>query len=509
MLSSTFSQPEITELSISAWFYRNRTLAGFDNPARSLYVSIRELVENSLDACEAVGILPEINVKLSAINQKDQINLATSGSGIFRLVVQDNGSGIRRKDVPKLIGKMLTGTKFTHKQSRGTFGLGGSLALLYGQVTTQKPIEIVTGITGEDVFHSMKMQLDVEKNETDIISEIDLPKTPINHGTTISFCLQGDWLRSKRRILDYFSKTSLIVPYSSIWFQTPDKDLLEFERVIETLPPSPKEVKPHPHGTDIEMLKYMIRNSRSGNLKSFLINSFQRIGQSTSDAFLLYAGLNSETQPKDLSNEDLLELINALSTFDGFMIPTSRALSPAGQKAFRAGIQRLEPEFIATSIRSPSVYQGHPFVIEIGAAYGGNLANGVNLYRFANRIPLLYDEGSDVSSRVIKELNMKAYGFGMEDPLSLFVHLCSTKVPFKTVGKEYIADVDEIRREIELGMKDCLRRLSEQVKRRHRIHSSIKRENRLRSYYQFISEILEESASKKVNLSELFPEEVE
>ncbi|MFW9909571.1 MAG: hypothetical protein ACFFEF_13450, partial [Candidatus Thorarchaeota archaeon] len=95
MLSSTLSQPEITELSISAWFYRNRTLAGFDNPARSLYVSIRELVENSLDACEAVGILPEINVKLSAINQKDQINLATSGSGIFRLVVQDNGSGIR------------------------------------------------------------------------------------------------------------------------------------------------------------------------------------------------------------------------------------------------------------------------------------------------------------------------------------------------------------------------------------------------------------------------------
>jgi DNA topoisomerase-6 subunit B len=484
-------------------------LAGFDNPSRSLYVSIRELVENSLDACEGAEVLPEIYVKLVKQDSSNERIGIASGPEVFLLSVQDNGSGIHRENIPKLIGKMLTGTKFTHKQSRGTFGLGGSLALLYGQVTTQKPIEIVSGLRGDSFYNTISMRLDIDKNEPEIVKETRIPKHQQDSGTTVTFHLQADWIRSKRRILDYFSQTSMIVPYSSIWFQTPEGQILEYDRVIDCLPILAREVKPHPQGIDVELLKSMASATRTTTLSSFLTKSFQRIGNSTAKAFLSFAQLNSDLNPRTLSNEALLQMMQALSDYSKFSAPTAKALSPAKEEVIRAGIMRLSPEFIVTTARSPSVYQGHPFIIEAAVAYGGELQNGTSLYRFANRIPLLYDEGSDVSNRVIRNLNLKSYGFRPDDPLAFIVHLCSTRVPYKTVGKEYIADVDAVRREISLGLKDCLRRLSEQVRRRNRVHKKTRRESRLRGYYQFIANTLSEITQREIDLNDLFPLEVE
>ncbi|MHA1907941.1 MAG: DNA topoisomerase VI subunit B [Candidatus Thorarchaeota archaeon] len=504
MLTPRYTKPDVTELSVSAWFYRNRTLAGFDNPARSLYVSIRELVENSLDACEGAGILPEVNVRLVQEESTNERTGIASGPEVFLLSVQDNGSGIHRENITKLIGKMLTGTKFTHKQSRGTFGLGGSLALLYGQVTTQRPIEIVSGLQGDDHYSSISMRLDIDKNEPEIVKEGRIPKHLNDSGTTVTFHLLADWNRSKRRILDYFAQTSMIVPYSSIWFQDPDGRIVEHERVIDSLPVPAREVKPHPQGIDVELLKTMASTTRTSTLATFLTKSFQRIGTSTAKSFLSFAEIDSDQNPRELGNEALLAMMKALSEYNKFSAPTAKALSPAEEHVIQAGIMRLEPDFIATTKRSPSVYQGHPFIIEAAVAYGGQLRNGTNLYRFANRIPLLYDEGSDVSNRVIRDLKIKSYGFRPDDPLTFMVHICSTRVPYKTVGKEYIADVDAVRREISLGLKDCLRRLSEQVRRRNRVQKKTKRESRLRGYYKFIADTLGEVTQKEVSLTNLF-----
>ncbi len=506
MLTPRYVKPEVTELSVSAWFYRNRTLAGFDNPARSLYVTIRELVENSLDACESAAILPDINVKLVQVEKSNEGTGISSGPEVFLLSVQDNGTGINRENIPRLIGKMLTGTKFTHKQSRGTFGLGGSLALLYGQVTTQRPIEIVTGLRGENHYNFITMRLDIDQNEPNIVSQEQIPKHLNDSGTTVTFYLQADWIRSKRRILEYFANTSMIVPYSSIWFRTPEGGIIKYDRLIETLPVAAQEVKPHPQGIDVEFLKSMASNTRTSTLIKFLKKAFQRIGTATAMNFMEYAGLDPNLNPTELTNDTLVKMMQALANYDKFSAPTAKALSPAGEENIRAGVMRLNPEFISTTKRTPSVYAGHPFIIEAAIAYGGALQSGVNLYRFANRIPLLYDEGSDVSTRVIRNLNLKSYGFKQDDPLAFLVHICSTRIPYKTVGKEYIADVDAVRREIELGLKDCLRKLSEQVRRRNRVQKKTKRENRLKSYYNFISDTLTEATQKQVSLNCLFPE---
>jgi DNA topoisomerase-6 subunit B len=508
----TFRQanPEITELSVSAWFYRNRTIAGFDNPARSLYVSIRELVENSLDACESAGVLPEIWVSLEREGiGEDYSTLIGSGPEIFKLTIRDNGSGMPRENVPQLIGKMLTGTKFTLKQSRGTFGLGGSLALLYGQVTTQKPIEIITGQVGSNERHRLLMRLDVENNTPVIMDDDKEHKNLAEHGTTISYYLEGDWIRSKRKVVEYFTQTSVIVPYSSMRFDDPDSGVLRLSRLTENLPRTPREMKPHPRGVDVEMLKSMISQTQTKTFSSFMTRSFQRVGATTSRNLILHAGVEAKRNPKEMTDEDLVSIMRSLSAYEKFQPPSAESLSPAGMELLETGIQRLNPEIAVVRQRSPSVYEGHPFIIEVGVAYGGDLKGGVLLYRFANRIPLLYDERSGVSSRVIRDLNLKNYGLKVDDPLAFFVHLCSTKVPYKTVGKEYIADVDVVRREIELGLKDCLRQIGEKVRKKQRVSKLRRRQSRLREYYQFMTDVLTEATGLDVDTKHLFPEEVE
>lgn len=504
MLTPKSYNQDIVELSVSAWFYRNKAIAGFDNPARSLYVAIRELVENSLDACEDARILPEVTVLLRRKEESSGLDLLSQGPEIFELTVKDNGTGIPHKKIPRLLGKMLTGTKFTQKQSRGTFGLGGSLALLYGQVTTQEPIEIMTGQRGRDTGNRILMRLDIERNEPIIIEDEVIAKSSNEHGTLVSFHLQGDWIRSKRRILDYFSQTAIIVPNASLLFETPDNEIMKFDRLIDTIQKPSKESKPHPKGIDVEMLKSIITTTKKKNLKSFMMSTFQRVGEKKAEEFLNFAGLSQDRPPNSLQQEELVRMMNAMESFDGFLPPSASSLSPAGTDVLMAGTQRLHPEFTAFRQRPPSVHEGHPFIIETGVAYGGDLGAGINMIRFANRIPLLYDERSDVAYRVVRDLNLKNYGLKPEDPLTFIVHICSTKIPYKTVGKEYIGDIDAVRKEIDLGFKDCLRELSERVRKRHRVQREQKRENRLISYYRFISETLEKATGNRLTLDNLF-----
>ncbi|MFW9964190.1 MAG: DNA topoisomerase VI subunit B [Candidatus Sifarchaeia archaeon] len=505
MLTSNRYDQEITELSVSAWFYRNRTIAGFDNPARSLYVSIRELVENSLDACEEERVLPEVSVFLKREEEpNDDLDVLNVGPEIFELVVKDNGKGMKKEAIPVLIGKMLTGTKFTLRQNRGTFGLGGSLALLYGQVTTQEPIEVVTGREGDDHGCRIVMRLDIETNQPEILHEERISKSPHEKGTMVSYKLQGDWIRSKRRIIDYFTKTAIIVPYASLLFETPDSQILTYERLIDKLPVAPREMKPHPCGIDVELLKKMINVTKARTMKAFMKNSFQRVGNSIAEEFLVYSGIGLDRNPSELGQDELVTLMNKLASFEKFLPPSSKSLSPAGIDVLNAGLQRLAPDFSVFKQRSPNVYEGHPFIIETGVAFGGSLDSHLNVYRFANRIPLLYDERSDVTYRVVRNLNLKNYGLRQEDPLAFVMHICSTKVPYKTVGKEYIADVDIIRKEIELGFKDCLREIGEKVRKRDRVQKQRKRENRLSEYYIFLAATLSSALKREISSSSLF-----
>ncbi|MEM3545529.1 MAG: DNA topoisomerase VI subunit B [Candidatus Bathyarchaeia archaeon] len=457
---------EFQEISPADFFYRNRDIAGFTNPARALYSTIRELVENSLDACESVGVLPSIYVRLTHISGP------LDGAAVFKIKVLDNGSGVPEHNIPLAFGKVLYGSKYKLKQTRGAFGLGGKMAILYGQITTNKSVRIVSSTGGAHIYEYV-LNIDIRKNEPKILSRKNYENANHWRGLLIEFYTEGDYYRSSSRIVDYFKQTAMVNPYAEIVFADPRGYLYIFERGVDEMPPAPKETLPHPYGVDVEALKRIIADTKSKSLVEFMTQHFHRVGKATAYKFLNEAGLNPEMNPKKLSQDDIVKLVNHMRNFKGFLPPDASCLSPLGERLLKAGIvKELKPEFVAVTQRKPSSYSGYPFIVEVGIAYGGSILKpGITLYRFSNKIPLLYDEASDVSWKVVNEMiDWSRYKVDVTmDPVAVIVHICSTKIPYKTVGKEFIADRPEIEHEILSGVRIVARQLMLHLSRKKRV----------------------------------------
>jgi len=452
-------------LSPAEFFYRNKEIAGFSNPARALYQTVRELVENALDATDTYGILPIIKVSIDA---------DTSGgrSDVYVVSVEDNGIGIPPHQVPQAFAQLLYSSKYVLRQTRGMFGLGAKMAVLYGQVTTGRPVEVISSPTGSTRIYSFKLMIDIKNNRPIILYKASYRKSNDWHGTVVKVAIEGDWGRSKPKIYEYLKRTAIIAPYATIVFKDPDGNIIYFKRSTTLMPKPPKEVKPHPHGIDIEMLKMMISVTTCNTLKEFLIKEFQSIGEVTSKAIIESAGLSPDVNPKLLTVNEVENLVRVLKEFKDIRPPKADHLSYLGEEIIKSGLESiLKPEFVTAKTRKPSVYEGHAFIVEVGLAYGGKipLSEEPILLRFANKIPLLYDEKSDVAWKVLSQnIDWSHYEISFPAPLVTLVHICSTKIPYKGVGKESIADVPEIEREIENGIREVARELRSYIIKKRR-----------------------------------------
>lgn len=477
-------QTVFKEISPSEFFYRNRDLAGFSNPSRALYSATRELVENALDACEAAYILPDIFVRITSAD----LDGALTDPKPYVLKVQDNGPGVEPKYVPDAFARVFYGSKFQLKQSRGMFGMGATMAILYGQVTTNKPVLVTTSVDGEKAYVFWLM-VNIHDNTPLVLNKSVKPALG-KTGVSVQLTLEGDYTRAGLKIQEYFKQTALVTPYANILFIDPYGRLFFYERVREKMPRPAKETLPHPLGIDLEALRRLIKESKGSTLKKFLSKNFHRVGNRIAEDFLRYAGLDPNTKPQDLSNDEIIRLGSALHSYDKFLPPDSRCLSPLGEELLAAGIQKeLRPEFVAVVQRPPSAYSGFPFIVEVGLAYGGkNIDSGLKLLRFANRIPLLYDEANDVSWKVVnEEIDWKRYKIPQDAPLTIITHVCSTKVPYKTVGKEYLADRPELERELKNGLKEVLRRLGAYLSRKSTLAFVKKKMNIYERYLPLIA----------------------
>jgi len=449
-------QVTFAEISPSEFFYRNRDLAGFSNPSRALYSATRELVENSLDACEQVSVLPDIFV---SIIPKEIIN-EESDPRAYTLKIQDNGPGVDPDFIPYAFGRVFYGSKFKLIQARGMFGMGGTMSILYGQITTNRPVTIVSA-TGDGTAYKFEMMLDIRQNAPIILKKEKIPAEGIS-GTSIEITLQGDYFRAASKIQEYFRQTAIVTPYANIVFIDAFGRHFFYERVTKSMPVPPRVTRPHPHGIDVEALRRLLEDNSETTLGKFMFKTFHRVGENTSRKFLEYAGLKDTINPKSLTNLQIVSLVDALHRYNDFLKPDASCLSPIGKEILEAGIKKeIQPEYMVTSIRPPSAYSGFPFIVEVCVAYGGKfLPSGLSLLRFANRIPLLYDEGSDVSWKIIQQdIDWKYYNIRPETPIGIITHVCSTKVPYKTVGKEYLADRPELERELKNAIRDALRQL--------------------------------------------------
>jgi DNA topoisomerase-6 subunit B len=560
------------EISPADFFYRNRDIAGFTNPSRAIFVSIRELVENSLDSADQMSVPPEVYVRLT---EEDGTTATTdSGNGVYKLTIMDNGSGISARHIPSAFGQVLFGSNYKLKQARGTFGLGGTMAILYGQITTHKPV-IIKSSTGGTKVYEFKLMIDIQRNRPLILDRKTRRNKENWRGTIVEYSLEGDYYRAMSKILEYLKQTALVTPYADIKFVDPKGRLYMFNRATKQMPPPPTETLAHPYGVDVETLQRLIRVTETRNLLDFMRKHFHRVGQGTSLSFLEFAGfirtpdpkrLKAETvarlvqtnnkskkfrkyfgriseeklkaalkktkkpnmlaylsavypkvdkavilrllaaaglvrtkNPKKLKPPEIVKLVRMMKQYTDFLPPDASCLSPLGEDLLRAGIlKELKPEFIAVSQRKPATYAGHPFIVETAIAYGGDIPkkDDMVVYRFANKIPLLYDEASDVSVRVIRGINWRRYKVAPGMPIAILVHLCSTKVPYKTVGKEFIADRPEVKSEVLNGIREVARRLQTFLAKREHVAKEKKRLSVFSKYLPKIARFSTDLAGK-------------
>ena len=481
-------------ISPADFFYRNRDIAGFSNPTRAIYSSIRELVENSLDACEAYGIPPDIYIRISPSEQESEN--ATN----YHLRVEDNGSGVPPEYIPSAFGQVLFGSKYSIRQMRGTFGLGGKMAILYGQITTHESAEVISS-TGTAKVYSFKIMIDIQRNRPNVLSRTVEDNPDHWRGTVVEFSLEGDYQRAMPKILEYLKETAIVSPYANITFVDPKGRLYKFDRVTQKMPTPPTETLPHPHGVDVETLRRLVQLTETRSLLSFMNTHFHRVGATTAKKFLDYSGIDQDTSPKKLTPKLTVRLVQDMKSYTEFLPPDAGCLSPVGVDLLVTGIKKeLNPEFVAADQRKPSAYSGFPFIVECAIAYGGDIPRTGNiiLHRFANRIPLLYDEAADVSWKVIHNLiNWRNYKVTSDMPIAILTHVCSTKIPYKTVGKEYIADRPEIEREILNCIRGLARNLTKHLSRIERHERDKMRQDLFKRYLPKIARFSTELANKE------------
>ncbi len=543
------------EISVSEFFAKNRHLLGFDNPRKALLTSVKEAVDNALDACEEAGILADLVIRIESLEPER----TTAKSSKYRLTVGDNGPGIVRKQVENIFGKLLYGSKFHRlKMSRGQQGIGISAAGMYGLMTTGKPMVIHTKPSKRRPAHHIELAMDTAKNKPEVSVDIetdDFPKTSTGTGTQVAIELEAKYVRGKASVEAYLEQTAIANPHAQIVFYPPRKELtaefaesaeggagsgrdkkliddpaearskpqsnspsassansavkplrtiedggrIVFPRTVDELPEEPKEIKPHPYGVELGTFLTKLKQTKETQLAGFLKNEFCRVPPAivkevTSAASTKSSTITSQTYVSRIDHAAGERIYKALQNAK-LRAPPTDCLSPIGVRQMLAGLLKgVKAEFYAASTRNPAVYRGNPFQIEAAIAFGGDLPGDepARVIRFANRVPLLYQQSSCSAFKSVLDAGWRNYGISQPrggapvGPLVIMIHMASVWVPFTSESKEAIADYDEIRKEMRLALQECGRKLGTYLRKRQKM----RREGQRRDVFErYIGEI--------------------
>ena len=541
------------EISISEFFTKNRHLLGFDNPSKALLTTIKEAVDNSLDACEEAGILPEISIEVRDLGFEDTGEL-TKGEGRFVVAVEDNGPGIVKAQAPKIFGKLLYGSKFHRlKQSRGQQGIGISAAAMYGQLTTGQPIRVVSRTGKGKPTHSFDIQIDTRKNSPVVTRDETLDDWHQEHGTRVELEIVANWQSGQKFVNRYVEHTALANPHCTVHYVRPKQNRLSFPRATSELPKEALEIRPHPHGVELGALMTMAGDSKSHDVKGFLQTSFSRVSAQVAGEILRNSGIRERMRPREIAGDrDVAAKLHAGIQKTRIMAPPVNCLSPIGDALMRQGlvsflsvIETEGPEgedgqldldqatkskargkgkakaapapepteveaeegvekikghdyFIATVTRPPRVYRGNPFQVEVGLAFGGSWPadKQVELFRFANRVPLLFQRGACGITEAVVKTDWRNYllsqpkGSLPVGPMALLVHIASVWVPFTSESKEAVAHYPEIIREIQLAAQECGRKLAAHIRKRQHADYQAQRRSIFELYIHEVAEAI-------------------
>nr|GMD16404.1 DNA topoisomerase 6 subunit B isoform X1 [Ipomoea batatas] len=562
----------LKQKSPAEFFADNKNIAGFDNPGKCLYTTVRELVENALDSAESISELPVVEIIIEEIGrmkfnsliglaerervdealyddfetakarekrlakearlQEIQAKNAASGKKVkepttakanksreasyYRVTCKDNGRGMPHDDIPNMLGRVLSGTKYGLKQTRGKFGLGAKMALIWSKMSTGLPIEIMSSMKGQSYTSFCRLDIDIHRNIPHIHVHEKRQNKEKWHGADIQIVIEGNWTSYRSKILHYMRQMAVITPYAQFLFkfisETPDKNVtIRFTRRTDIMPPVPLETKYHPSAVDILLIKRLIAETSKQTLLQFLQHEFVSIGKSHAERLIGELGpdFSPKMLVKSLTSQQIVR-IHQLFRQAKFDDPSGDILSPAGEYNLRLGIiKELHPDMLATYSGSAQVFEGHPFIVEAGVSLGGkDVKQGLNIFRFANRIPLLFEQGADVVTRTaMKRINWNSYKINQaQDKIGIFVSIVSTKIPFKGTGKEYIGDdISEIASAVKTAIRQCCSQLKSKIVKRIQAREQQERKRNLSRYipnasnaiFDVLKDMANQHASKK------------
>ncbi len=477
------------EISVSEFFAKNRHLLGFDNPAKALLTTVKELADNSLDACDEARIPAEIEIQIDELAEDR-----------FRVTCVDNGPGIPPKNVPLVFGKLLFGSKFHRlKQSRGQQGIGVSAAGMYGLLTTGHPLRVQSRTGAKKPAHRFEIAIDTQKNEPKVQKQEEVDWDRPN-GTSVCIELEATYRKGQHSVENYLRQISLANPHATLHYVGPDAARTTYARVTEELPPETAEILPHPHGVELGVLMQMLRESKARTVSSFLSSEFSRVSTRLAQELCAAAKLGAGKKPASVDRAHAEALHRTIATAK-IMAPPTDCIAPIGEELLAKALGSIHPSDMITAVtRRPAVYRGNPFLIEVALSYGGAASGDetIELYRYANRVPLQYQQGACAITREVQSVDWKRYGLQHPKgalpvgPLVLLVHVASVWVPFTSESKEAIASYPEIMAEIRLALMDCGRRLGMHINRKKRESDEAKKRGYIEKYIPHLVAALQE-----------------
>ena len=497
------------QIAISEFFEKNKHFLGFDSLQRSIITAVKEAVDNSLDACEEARILPTLKVKISKIDSKKDI---------LELQTEDNGPGIPQKSIEKVFGQLLFGSRFhAIRQSRGQQGIGITGVVMYSQLTTGKPTHVLSKIASEDTAVSVNIGLDTRKNkavkseQTRIIWENeDLSKK--EHGVRVTTRMKAKFQRGRQSVFQYLRMTSIVNPHADITFTDPDGETFHWPRVTERLPSKVDAIKPHPHGIELGQLQRMCRESSDSRMTVFLRQNFSGVSMRAAKELCEAAELDVATKPKSMKPDNVRALLEA---FQGerevngkaikLLSPPTNCLSPIEEMLIKKGLSKtIDSKFVSTMTRAPTVSHGNPFQVEVGLIFGEGMVadKHVEVLRFANRVPLMYQQGGCLLTKAIESVDWRQYGLEQaggkgvpKGPAAILVHLASTNVQFTSEAKEALSDNEVVFEETRKAMLEMGRGLRKHLEKKKKMAKT-------REKFELINDILPAIAAKSAAILE-------
>lgn len=463
---------KITSSSTAEYFAKNLQQVGFSSPAKAVLTTLKEAVDNSLDACEETGILPDILIEIQKMGPG-----ASRNTDLVQIVVEDNGPGLDPDDLAKVFGEYLASSKFGRGRcSRGQQGIGISAATTWAQLTNASGVRVTSKT--KNMRKALNAIIDVDiKGNRGIVKNKETIEWNKPHGLRVEFRIDGRIvLNGDGGLLTYLEGTTLVNPHMSIRYKLMDQERHEIPRVATTVPDIPPATLPHPH--TMKLGEFMTHAGLFGKitLENFLKKGFSRVNDGTLKE-LIKKGVPKALMGKMLtaiSEGEYKKVYQALHEVD-LIAPSTRSVLTVGEEGLSKSIQRLgEVDFFSVVTRKPRICDFKPVVVEVAIARfkdrGSQEDSPVQLLRFANRVPLQFDKGACAITRSVESVNWRSYGLNQpkdslpQGPYVFAVSVTSPFIKFKNASKETIDGSDDLVEEIRRTLMQAGQKLSRHIR---------------------------------------------